>query len=251
MRCRKAYRLLAERSGASLLFVLAVMFLLMAIGASAMAAASANAGVNNIKQEQNQLNLYNDSMERTIKFGLDGITDDGGKLISSTTLSLGGQILREVYRDTPKNDNGYYPVNISFTFSEVTVGDATFVVTITGEFFVAFTAFVAYAPPDPLDDVYAYDPVYDENVLVMSRGEITEEVEHVMQEARINGNITVQVKTDDRIISQTVYQYSGGYIKEANCQWNDGVDGWTPAEDDMEIAIPGSWRFISHEKIDI
>jgi hypothetical protein len=55
-----------NQSGASLIFVLASMLLLLAIGGSAMAAASLSRGAVLERYRQNQLNLLADSVQRTV-----------------------------------------------------------------------------------------------------------------------------------------------------------------------------------------
>ncbi|MCL2663353.1 MAG: hypothetical protein FWE83_08530 [Oscillospiraceae bacterium] len=88
-------KVLRNKSGASLMFVLATMMLLMVLGVSVIAAAGYNVGAGVVQHNRTQLELYSSSMERTIKaaFDVDAVQPVGESLIDAET--FGRQILRE------------------------------------------------------------------------------------------------------------------------------------------------------------
>jgi len=63
-------KLLKNKSGLSLIFVLAVMLLLLALGVSALTAAGLSQGAGRAQRERNQLEMYVTSMEHTILHAL-------------------------------------------------------------------------------------------------------------------------------------------------------------------------------------
>jgi hypothetical protein len=73
---RSKWRILTNRAGASMMFVLASMALLLILGTAAVRVASANAGAWHSKRDLNQLTLYADSMQRAIE----GDLVSGGEL---------------------------------------------------------------------------------------------------------------------------------------------------------------------------
>jgi len=86
-------KVLRDKSGVSLMFVLASMMMLMIIGVSVIIAAGLNAGAAVVQHDRTQLALYASSMDRTIKEALDVKEADGTFLLGAQT--LGGRILRE------------------------------------------------------------------------------------------------------------------------------------------------------------
>jgi len=80
-------RVLRDKAGASLIFVLAAMLLLMALGVSAITAAGYNFSAGLTQRDRSQLNLYVSSMEQTIHASL--VEDVTGENIMSAG-SLGG-----------------------------------------------------------------------------------------------------------------------------------------------------------------
>ena len=83
-------RILRDKSGLSMLFVLAVMLVLLALGVSALVAASLSRGAVAQGQERNRLSLYVSSMERTMLASLQ--LDEGASLANPE--SLGETIAR-------------------------------------------------------------------------------------------------------------------------------------------------------------
>ncbi len=99
---------LKSKSGASLIFVLAAMMLLLAIGGSAMTAASVSHGTVLEKRALNQLNLLADSVQRTVGSLLTGTitpaeVNDSGTLV--------GMIVDEIQKaiDTRLTDGSLNP----------------------------------------------------------------------------------------------------------------------------------------------
>jgi len=84
------------------MYVLASMMLLMAIGVSAITAASMNIGAGIVHRNRTQLDLYAGSLERTIKSELDKPEFNATVLDSAGTLS--GRILRAALVNAIAND---------------------------------------------------------------------------------------------------------------------------------------------------
>lgn len=86
---------LQNQNGMSLLFVLAVMLLLLALGVSALTAAGLNFGAGTAQRERSQLHLYAHSMERVIRAALENSEEQSETaLVDAET--LGGWIMRDV-----------------------------------------------------------------------------------------------------------------------------------------------------------
>jgi len=218
--------IIKNKSGASLAFVLAVMLLLMAVGISALAAAGATAGKN--RQVLNQLNMYADSIQKSVMFSLQTSNDDIGRSIPET---LGGQILSTIYEKaayaspdpvesftlnlTPELSNG---TDLSGVISSVTINI------------------------DPLINFTPYTP--EQNEVIDDEGNVIFTYEpRRPSTAAISGKITVTVTAEyqnESIISIVTYKLFDGLFAD---------DGTNP--DNMIISNAGIWRFISHEKADL
>ena len=98
---QKRNRIPGGKAGASMLFVLAVMYLLMAVTTSVLVSAYAgySAGMN--KQIRDQLNLYADSIQRSVLYSLRDSRDYGRERVIITNPaalnSLGEQLLAVMY----------------------------------------------------------------------------------------------------------------------------------------------------------
>ncbi len=122
-----------DSSGVSIIFVLCVMLLLFIVGTSALVAASTAAGTSAAAKNDEQINLYADSvMETFTKDLLDTNEDKNG---------MGNQIVQYVYdfgikkielecggdvsTGAPDNDDiiGAIPTNFAITYGGVTLGE--------------------------------------------------------------------------------------------------------------------------------
>ncbi len=238
MKKTKALAVLHNNSGASLMFVLAVMLLLMAIGTSALVAASAAAGSGLAKEGYNQQKLYADSIQQTIKYSLQIGNDpnpakgDKDKLVGST-ITMGGKLLGQLYpiKGTALPSGvrtfSFTPTLTGVDFS--TVGGCVVEIKITPD---NCTKVVEVAATGETKDA-------DGNV-------ITPAVPWQPESVIINGTATVTVEVENphdsskKLKSVVTYFMSGAYLEQQ-------AEGST----DMKIRDGGEWRFVSHEKINI
>lgn len=232
----KAMKTIKSNSGASLIFVIAVMMMLMIIATSTLVASGANAGAGASKREANQLNMYADSIQKSIMYGLQESDSDTGKNIVSATdpvATLGGQILRTLYNkalDAGGTLSGL-SLDITTTLSDADLSPVTSVnIRVEPEpssgsmDLVEITPFKPAQPPSTLEGV----PLSGSP--------------RVPQNAAIQGLVTVTVTAavEDRIVVSVVrYNLQYAYLED------DGVD-----ETNMIIHKAGEWGFVSHEKAD-
>ena len=211
-------RVLRDKAGASLIFVLAAMLLLMALGVSAITAAGYNFSASLTQRNRSQLNLYVSSMEQTIHFSLTGdVTDE---YIVSVE-SLGGWFLKEAYL---LGDGHHVINNIPLTITQPNDLDISYSAVISAQMYVTII------PGIDID------------------GALSEEM------ATIDGGIVIALETiyapaafsGEPLHTTTVitYSYTGGRIMEAP----DYPD--TEDHDNMIIVASGSWTVVSHEKTD-
>jgi len=96
-------KVLRSKSGVSLMYVLATMMLLMAVGVSAITAAGMNAGAAAVQRDRTQLEMYSSSFERTIRTALEEqeepnislSTIDNNVSFLTDVETLGGHIIFE------------------------------------------------------------------------------------------------------------------------------------------------------------
>ena len=225
-------RLLSDKSGVSLIFVLAVMLLLMAIGVSAITAAGLNFGAGVVQSERTQLSMYVSSMERTVKAMLE--ENDSGVSLSGVQ-TLAGRLLKSAYG----NGGGLYIIagNAVTMTADSPDGNAKYEITLTGSLNVQIRE--PYDLTDWIED--PEDPEAPPIEVFAGRTE---------QSARINGEVTVTQTTTftspgGKVLSMTtvtVYSYSEGEIEER------GFDAWDPDVylENMIITNPGKWAVSKH-----
>jgi len=233
-------RVLRNNSGVSLIFVLASMLLLMAIGISAITAAGLSHGASYMKRDRNQLDLFAGSMERTIKAALEA--DISGAPVSNSR-SLGGAILCAAHKSGPGRHTLSYTINPSLP------GDwgAAYTVDITAVMSVE----VFYPVTDTQRAAAAQTANQGGGSNAPGYGKLTG---RTPKTAMINGDVTVTQTTvyqpgaagDKPLtkITKTTYRYTGGYIEEL-----DGYGVINTADDDsnMIISNPGVWTVTKHE----
>jgi len=95
----KTKAVLKSKSGASLMFVLGIMLLLLAIAGSIMAAASANIGANVRQDRYNRAVLLTDSVHRSIKHSLEAMPNTEAYIDNEFANSLAFQIARAIYEN--------------------------------------------------------------------------------------------------------------------------------------------------------
>ena len=217
---------LRGKSGASMLFVLAAMLLLMAIGVSAIAAAGASWGASLTKRAENQLDLYVNSMELTLREVLR--EPETKKLADAETLT--GQIFNKVYGQIGNVDGVYtYPVDkdkISFKM-ELEIDDDTADLFPDGLY------------ESILIDGYLGVQFANAKPQVMGENEDGDEIEispYVPETMKIlGGEVTIEVTATLRglsVKSATTYRLTGVSIINGN------------------IIGPVEWNFHYHQRMD-
>jgi hypothetical protein len=95
---RKLIKILGNKSGASMVIVLAVMFLLISIIVSVLAAAGESTGAGLNQYKLNQMNMYAESVQRVIMEVLPdtSVDFDVPQVFSPAQSNLGGQLVREI-----------------------------------------------------------------------------------------------------------------------------------------------------------
>ena len=235
-------RYIRNKRGASLMFVLAVMLLLMALGVSAITAAGLNLGASVARRDRNRLELYSNSMERTVKAALDDQLAAGAALNMphSLTERMVWHALNEAYED-PANPLLYdsapgshlITVGMSLT-AESPDGAADYEIEISGMMFVEKSPFLRYLGTADPDDAAT------------------------SQSVMINGEIWITVTTTYEVprggtISMaaiTTYRFNNGVLVEDLGGFGGGKQS-EPTPGDMLVDEPGEWRFVRHEKRDI
>jgi len=228
-------KVLRDKSGASLIFVLAAMLLLMAIGVSVVTAAGYNLSAGLTQRDRNQLDLYVSSMEQTIHAAL--LEDIEGATID-TVSTLGGLILKDAYRSGDGQYTRIYPLSISIPDSVNATYTVSVAVTINVRIFTPEYEIATIPDPDSDPDMPDYIDII---------------VDRSPQLAYANGTVTVTQTTTNEtsvfsdtplgITTVTTYSYSGVVILEDYAHYSDPV-----TDSNMHIVDPGMWTVIRHEK---
>ena len=104
-------KMLRDTRGASLMFILAITFLLLSIGVSVLTAAGLNFGATAAQRDRSQLDIYVSGMERVMQLVIDEEEDATGGLTRpiSDARTLVGLILYEVLESAvPKREGSHY-----------------------------------------------------------------------------------------------------------------------------------------------
>lgn len=219
------FKMLSNRSGSSLLFVLGIMLMLMIIGISAMVAASAAAGSGINQQVNTQLNLYADNLQKTIKASLNGeeanvpVAPVAYETIAGP-VTLGGQLLGIMYNDIP-ND---YINDTERSIVLPTPADPPTEITATlGDGMEDYTATVKI-------DIYYKARIKEE---VPYEPEKPREPKSVSIRATVFVTVNI-AHTSGKSTNTTVkYDFTNGYLDD-----DKDIDEAGP----MTIRTPGTWR---------
>lgn len=232
-------RVLSSRAGASLLFVLAVMMLLTSIAASVFVAASAGAGVANNQIIRGQMELYADSMQKSMMYSLQNKKETGE---IQSTKTLAGQLMRTLYNKAwaQMNVDGIDFIDYKEKFT------LAFDVPQLSGFTNNMSCYTISIDVEPrvqlkreyIEEVDYFDSVKEEWVKIKT---------FYPREANLAANIFVQVEVNYKgksLLSVASYKYKNGILL------SDGsVDQPTPTK--VEINQWGDWRFVSHDKTEI
>jgi hypothetical protein len=232
--------------GVSMLFVLAAMLLLMAIGVSALTAAGASWGARLNKQAENQLNLYINSMELTVR---DLLNQDSMKnhillMTNGNDGDVNIDITLEIANLAGQNWPGLtFPVLNDFT------GDPQPPITISG----VLRGIVQQPCEAFIPEVPAVPPTLDDdgNPIPGTGAPAIPAIPHKPRRVAYNGNLEVKITAEFGgmiVISVTTYQYTGGILEEEdNTPPHGGGGTWDPM---TVIRNEGNLTFRRHERVD-
>lgn len=239
-------KILKEKTGSSIIFVLGIMLLLMAIGASALVAASANAGFVLKQSEYSRIAILDDAVHKNILYSLQHNPQD------ETLLSW--PLVMAAYKANDPDLAGSYqatgladiPLSVSIDHG-VDLGSGN--IKVESITLSLPEQNVIITPPVPA----VYTEVYDEE------GNLAERILDTPREpktATVNAAMTVTVEINAKgktITSRALYEYTGG--KLADDPDAQGVTH-TRVESDAVFEMTftsdgyGKWRLIKHENVD-
>ncbi|MCL2463273.1 MAG: hypothetical protein FWF44_11450 [Defluviitaleaceae bacterium] len=234
-------RILRDKSGVSLMFVLAAMLLLMAIGVSAITAAGLNYGAGLARRDWNQLELYSTGMEHTLKAALEAPDSDTSMLGAQT---LSGRLLRAAFQ----SGSAIYSIGgdgaITMTAASPD-GNARYTIVITGYMNVQI---IAPVDETELVDVYGPDPENPDGAPIVVDYKVVK-IDRSAQAALFSGEFTVKLTTEYLagnkamdMTTTTTYRYLNGHMEERDYDFNAAPD-----DSNMYIDNWGAWTVIGHE----
>ena len=228
-------RVLRSNAGASLIFVLASMLLLMAIGVSAITAAALNHGAVLVQRDRNQLNLYISSMERTMRAALLE-TEPGATLDIANTFT--GRFLREAYMSNGMI--GQWQITAQAPGGGVRY-DMVFAVRVDTGGMPDINVFIdpyIYIPEQ-------YDIDEDGNAFLVSPAFRKPESATIDATMTVTQNVFYDNETSPVSVTMTTYRFSGGRIDEQDYGVNPGQAGL----EYMHITGWGTWTVERHETL--
>jgi len=239
MRCKnRIIEICSSKSGASLMCVMGIMLLLLAVGGSLMAAASANYGSNVRQNQYNAAVVLNDSIQRNIRHSLQIPATDSG-----FNNSLASNLAKAIYEaDNVGESLTMFELNLGNTVPGLHTVEADRNARVT----LLFSAQNVHITParDAMPDLFPYP---DPRGLRAPRTAILS--------ARMIVEVIVDAGTanDARVITtRAIYEYSG--VLSDNGTWNEAL---TPAgtmsftkinpDNPNDTAEPGQWKMVSYE----
>ena len=244
-------KILKDKTGASLIFVLGIMLLIMAIGVSALVAASANTGFMLRQKEHNQILILDDAIHKNIMYSLQRDTASDGLLSRQLVMAIYDARDPDPPVSAPLAIFPDISLTISFDNGLEAESNHIKVKSITLSFPETLAEMVNIT--DPIPAVYT-PAVYDEEGLLVSESVLDKPREPKMATVNATMNVIVEISADGTIItSGAVYKYTGGVLSDDP----DGVhfDDDSDAEFEM-ILVPdgdgkcGGWEMKKHEKVD-
>ena len=240
---RKITAILRNTSGVSLMFVLGIMLMLLALGASVMAAASTNVGAYVRQNEYNRIRVLSDSIHRSLMFALLEEPDEEDHM-----KSLSCQIAMLIYDEFIESGDSDI-ADIDLEIDIATPGNIKHSITLSFIFRdVDWEGSTPFSPKIPADELNNTQEVPEE-LRIPAKATIT---------ARVA--ITVVVETD-RIVSgsgirevttRAVYNYEGALTDDPLDEYSD-----VPEEDidkplDMLFAPGeyGTWSLVSYDIVE-
>ncbi|MCL2088290.1 MAG: hypothetical protein FWH14_02290 [Oscillospiraceae bacterium] len=223
---------LRGKDGASLVFVLGVMLLIMSIGASTLAAAGANTGFNLRQRQYSNIMLLNDSVHRNIMYSLQHDPADEGLL--SYQLAMAAYQANDPELSDNYRDGGLQNIELDMDIGGIDLED---VPTITLSFAEQNVRIPAGRPMGTVPPSFIRQPRTAEISLRMY--------------------VTVKIERDGySFASKAAYIYSGELSDDPNGVYDHittpyplDSDG-NPIVLDMKFSDYGRWRLERYEKIE-
>ena len=232
---KKLKQIMKCNTGASLVFVLGIMLLLMAIGASVMTAASAGIGTNVRQNQYNEAVLLNDSVHRNILHSLQTVADPDD--LSAFENSLASQLVKMIY----ENDVLPEEIELDLIIDDTVIGTGTqHKITLSFLFYEARQAGPSdFIPEIPIDRIAKTISINARMIVT-----VTTEI-----------NSGVSLRNENRVITtKATYQYSDGVLTDDP----GGEFAQVPA-DEVPADLPmvfkpedgyGTWSLLNYEIIE-
>lgn len=216
---------LKDQSGASLVFVLGVMLMLLAAGASVLAAAFGNFGIGIRQENYNRAMLLGDSIHRNIEYSL---VERAGH-----PNSLAQQIARQIYENS--DDDSNVIVHIADIELDVAIDGSAIeevVWSVTLSFPHASAIITPFVPEIPELNIYSRPRRALLNATMLVRVEVEVNSAGALGDRRV-------------ITFEAVYEYTGGILTGSPLPPYYYPESIVMSFDDL-----GEWKMISFEIID-
>jgi len=234
---------LSSRSGASLLFVMGIMFLLLAIGGSVMAAASSNYGSNIRQNQYNAAVVLNDSIQRNIRHSLQMNSETLPTPVLDFTQSLASNIpIAMYYAHIAENPLTVFELQLGGVAGLVPTGtDRNYSVTIKFPFH---------------PEVNISDSADAMPELANSLGDPDDPFNHrTPATARLSARMIVEVSVffgagvNQRVhTTQATYEYRNGVLTDDFFWGNPALMSFSQeVENPNDTAASGEWTMVSYE----
>jgi hypothetical protein len=252
-------RTLKDNSGFSLIFVLGVMALLMTIGASVLAAASANTGFVITQKQRGRSAALDNAVHKNIMYSLQHDPEDEDSFLSA-------QLVRALYKARNDYDKGVYGATGRVGLISLMVELDNDIDLVDGDVnvnpimlsFPMQSVMIVQPKPAIYEDIYDIDE--DGHDIVIGR-ELIRPREPKTAAVNATLTVTVEVDADGSITtSRAVYEFLGGGLSDdpaglhGACDVELGICNVIGAdcissELEMSITSHGRWRLVKHETI--
>ena len=236
----RVFKILKNKSGASLLFVLGAMLLLLSVGVSTLAAAGASSGFAMTQKAYSRVVILSDSIHRNIMYSLQHDPSNEDMLAYRLAYSL-----YEAKRDDPVDGLGAIDLQIGFDDQVFNERFESGEITVQSVRLLFPSQKVVIKPAKP-----AIPAIPAESGVLISREAKTATVNATM-------TVVVEIEAAGRIVKTiATYRYSGGELTDD--PRGEHADVFDPeAEFDMEFRPGdegrdgfGRWELVKYEKVD-
>lgn len=239
----RVLRVLRDKSGSSFVFVLGIMMLLMTIGVSVLAAASANTGFALKQKEHSQIIVLDESVHKNIMYSL--------QHNASNPSPLSAQLVMAIYEANDPDLTSYSTTGLEDMLLTISIDNEDYLESGAIKVESITLSFpeqnVIITPPQPAIYILIYD---DEGEIIRTRDKDREPKTALIKATMI---VTVVINANDKLVTtRAIYEFQGGSL-------SDDPDGTAHVGDDrpgvmFDMAFTsdgyGSWRLIKHENVD-